>query len=299
MKAAYAKVSPTIDSIYQTVAPVVIDAVAKITPKHYSNIPTDARVDRWVKRLGLSHDHVLTFYSRFVAYDADGKGMITNTDFSDKIVQLKSTVLIEAIYDLMDTQKAGWISFGEYVDICCTFSCFECVDLIRYCFFVLDREKLGYVDKTEIKHFIKNIWEGHVSSDLMDAMNYLDLRDQGDGRFSFENISTFHTLYPSVFYPAFRLQMQIQRVSLGITWWDNKKLVMADAQKDLAMAEKLKEQQRLKKESEEETMSQEEMVYQRMGPIRYYLLPCLREGERQKIVQMAALAARLDNLTGH
>jgi hypothetical protein len=75
-------------------------------------------------------------------------------------------------------------------------------------------------------------------------------------------------------------------------------LQINDAQKDLALAEKLKEQARLKKENEADQMSQEEMVYQRMGPVKYYLLPCLREGERQKINQMAALAARLDNLTG-
>jgi hypothetical protein len=44
-------------------------------------------------------------------------------------------------------------------------------------------------------------------------MDYLDMKDQGDGRFSFDNIQIFHSLFPSVFYPAFRLQVQLQRVS--------------------------------------------------------------------------------------
>jgi Ca2+-binding EF-hand superfamily protein len=146
-KNAYAKVVPVVNNVAEVVGPVVNNVVNKIMPAQPTSIPTDARVDRWVKRLGLTPHHLLTIYTRFVKYDSEGKGMITNTDFVDKILQLKSTVIIEAVFDLMDTQKAGWISFGEYVDTCCTFSSFECIDMLRYCFFVLDREKQGYVDK--------------------------------------------------------------------------------------------------------------------------------------------------------
>lgn len=154
MKAAYAKIAPAVDTVYEIVAPVAMDVLDKVIPKTHTSIPTDARVDRWVKKLSLTHDHVLVFYNTFFKYDSEGKGMITTTDFIDKIIQLKPTVIMDALYDLMDTQKAGWITFGEYVDICCTFSCFEVVDLIRYCFFVLDREKLGYVDKVTIRKHV-------------------------------------------------------------------------------------------------------------------------------------------------
>jgi hypothetical protein len=70
-----------------------------------------------------------------------------------------------------------------------------------------------YSLQSEIKHFLKNIWENNVAIELVHAMDYLDMKDQGDGRFSFDNIQIFHSLFPSVFYPAFRLQVQLQRVS--------------------------------------------------------------------------------------
>jgi hypothetical protein len=43
-----------------------------------------------------------------------------------------------------------------------------------------------YSLQSEIKHFLKNIWENNVAIELVHAMDYLDMKDQGDGRFSFD-----------------------------------------------------------------------------------------------------------------
>lgn len=305
MKAAYAKIAPHVDEFNKRVAPFVEVATPvakavyeKIVPKVHTNIPVDARVDRWVAKLKLTPEQIRQLYGVFVQYDSDSKGMITQTDFTEKILCLATTVIIEAMFDMMDTKKAGFVSFGEFVDIICTFAMFEVTELVRYCVFVLDREKIGYVDKNDIKHFLKNIWENNVNSNLHEAMDYLDRRDPGDGRFTYLNIVDFHMLYPSAFYPAFRLQTQLIRISFGIFWWENKKASIVGERNDIARQERLLELQRQKDANDEANMSQDELIYQRMGPIKYYLLPCLRESERQKIMQIAALSAKLDNLNG-
>ncbi len=68
--------------------------------------------------------------------------------------------------------------------------------------------------------------------------------------------------------------------------------------KKAADEEREKERKRKLEQEKAENMSNEELVIQRMGVLKYYLLPCLRESEREKIKVIQALSAQLDAKVG-
>lgn len=51
------------------------------------------------------------------------------------------------------------ITFGEYVEITCTFACFEVNDILKFLFFALDNNKTGLVEKVTSRLF--NIHSSH------------------------------------------------------------------------------------------------------------------------------------------
>ena len=77
-----------------------------------------------------------------------------------------------------------------------------------------------------------------------------------------------------------------------------KKFELQDAVKKAADEEREKERKRKLEQERAENMSNEELVIQRMGVLKYYLLHCLREGEREKIKVIQALSAQLDAKVG-
>jgi hypothetical protein len=53
------------------------------------------------------------------------------------------------MFTMLETKKSGVISFGEYVEIICTWGTFETIDMIKYIFYCLDSGKTGFVDKVK------------------------------------------------------------------------------------------------------------------------------------------------------
>jgi len=66
------------------------------------------------------------------------------------------------------------VNFGEFVEIVCTICLFEVQDLLKYVFYILDREKGGWIDKIELRHFIKTIYGDSINSNVLTALEFLD-----------------------------------------------------------------------------------------------------------------------------
>jgi len=49
----------------------------------------------------------------------------------------------DAIFDLIDTEDTANIEFGEFVQGVCTFAMFQVVDVLRFSFFIFDKDKNG------------------------------------------------------------------------------------------------------------------------------------------------------------
>jgi Ca2+-binding EF-hand superfamily protein len=263
----------------------------------------DVRIERMMKSFSITDEDLTILHRVFHKYDRNRSGKLTVEDYFSLILQLPRTPLLESLLDLVGTTKNGEISFGEFVEITCTYAFFETNEIIRYCFFIIDRERAGYIYKAEIKHFIKTIWsEGLVpnnyGSNFKAAHAYLDEKDEdGLGQFVMRDIIEFHKLFPFIFYPAFRLQFEIERSSLGEQVWEVKKKIVKDLQNKEKKAIEDAEGKRMRALEEQKAKTEEENLRKRMG-WKYYLMFWNRKRERAKMLKIAAITAQLDNEFG-
>jgi Ca2+-binding EF-hand superfamily protein len=99
------------------------------------------------------------------------------------------------------------------MDFMFTFCLFEPMDMIKFIFLTFDPENTGFVDKDEIRHFIYALHQTKENATIEQGLEYLDDHDDGDGRFEFFQIKDMHFRFQQLFYPAFRLLVQVSTKS--------------------------------------------------------------------------------------
>lgn len=256
-------------------------------------IPSDPRIDKQKARLTISDEEITVLFDVFTRYDKEGSGFISTADYFNQLLQIQPSLFTDAMFDLIDSEYAGKITFGEFVDVTCTFACFESIEMIKYCFFILDRDKVGEVDIKEVEHFIYLMWDHIVNSNLTIAVDFMRTLDAGDGRVNFKDILLLHKLYPSVFYPAFRIQDTVIATSWGETWWQLKK---DDVNEKLANERKMQEMKKNRQKADlqrEQERLNEEMVMKKMG-WKYYVFFWQRDKARKQIAKIAAINKQLE-----
>lgn len=111
---------------------------------------------------------------------------------------------------------------------------------------------------------------------------------------SFPQLYSTQRKFPMVFDPLYQLQVSIINNTLGEVWWESHKANLSDI-KEKRKVEELKAL--LEKEKAEERANEvvsDEMILNRMGYLRYYLMPWQREFEKERILKIAALEQELE-----
>lgn len=95
------------------------------------------------------------------------------------------------------------------MDAITTFCLFEEEDILRFCFFILDREKNGYIEKDEMRMLVNMLYnidpvKGPTGNT---KVAFEKLSVQQDGKIEFWEFELFNQAFPSLFFPAFRLQV--------------------------------------------------------------------------------------------
>lgn len=256
-------------------------------------LPKDERIDKINKKLMLEEDDLVLLYTIFNRYDREGSGFISTIDYFEQLLEIKPSLFTDAMFDIIDSEYAGKITFGEFVDVTCTFACFETTEMLKYCWFILDRDKVGEVDIKEVEHFIYLMWDHDTNSNMDMAIDYMRTLDTGDGRVNFKDILMVNAAYPFVFYPTFRIQATVTATSMGEIWWDKKK---AEVQEKLEHERKLEEMKKNRKKADlakEQERLNEEMVKKKMG-WKYYVFFWQRDKARKQIAKIAAINKQLE-----
>ena len=257
-------------------------------------VPRDIRVDKWVKMLELEPGQVETLFMQYQDLDKEKMGFLNNNDFIQHL-SFEVNLLTAGIFELVVTSRMGVCSFGEFLDIVCTFGMFEVSEILKFIFFVLDPEKMGDADIKETAALIYSI-HGVQNSNLEKAVEYLkSLDDGGDGRISFKDLLLLHNSYPFVFAPAFKLQTNLNREFLGVDYWEAKKLEFVQKREEAQRIERMKKEAAARDIEKEEQRQFEEMVMKKMG-WKYYGMFWRRENARAKLKKMAALNKQLEAL---
>jgi len=189
----------------------------------------------------------------------------------------KRSIFGDGLFELLNIRHRGKISFGEWLHVVTTYCLFEKEDILKYCFFVFDRDKNGYVEQDEFTIIINVLYhivppDGPRGNTKVAMFQLKEWWYQEDGRVDFPEVRFFNKQYPALLYPAYRLQYNMMLTTMGEEWWNGRKALLQDIREDKVKAEELK---RAKKEARKEKMRQRK-IRKKMGILRYYCCPFLR-----------------------
>jgi Ca2+-binding EF-hand superfamily protein len=160
------------------------------------------------------------FWKIFVKFDRDREGTITLETFFNEIIGVERNLFGDAIFDLIDSEDTDVIEFGEFVQAVCTFAMFQVMDILRFSFFIFDKDKNGYIDKDELELFVKTLHNDGLTGNIISALKSITFNH--DGKFDFAEFANLHDRFPAILYPAFRLQKEMRMKIGGTSWWSKK-----------------------------------------------------------------------------
>ncbi|CAM9181623.1 unnamed protein product [Discosporangium mesarthrocarpum] len=233
----------------------------------------DKRTEKCIQQLLLKNADLVAAFQLFRTHDIAQRGCVTLSTFYKMLGERKS-IFGDSVFELIGIRNFQELTFSEWLHAITTYCLFEEEAILKFCFFILDREKNGYVEKDEIRMLVNMLY--HVdpvkgpTGNTKIAFDKLPI--QGDGKIEFWEFELFHKAFPSLFFPAFRLQVKMMQAVWGETWWRKRKRLI---QSNLEVRRKQEEEDRMADIKRVERMRQRR-VRRKMGVLYYYCCPCGR-----------------------
>lgn len=251
----------------------------------------DSKIEKIKKLFKIPQDKVDILWRHFTKYSRGG--FLHADDFFNKYLNISKSRIALSMFELMDTRNDESLTFDEFLKIICTFATFSTIDLVRFCFYALDMDRTGTVEKNEVKHFVYDMWDNNLTSNTHTGLSYLDRIDDGDSRYNFQEFFEMHVKYPQLLYPVFRLQQVVIQRTLGETWWEWKRVHLIEEKLETKEKNAARIKQEQIKNEKEALKANDYMVKKRMG-ISWYLFPWLRDSVRARINKMVAISNEID-----
>ncbi|CAM9224798.1 unnamed protein product [Choristocarpus tenellus] len=234
----------------------------------------DQRTIKCIEQLALKNSDLAVAFKLFRSHDIACRGCISLNTFYNMIGERKS-IFGDSVFELIGIRNYQELTFSEWLHAITTYCLFEEEAILQFCFFIVDREKNGYVEEDEMRMIVNMLYNvDPVKGPTGNTKKAFDMLPiQGDGRIEFWEFELFHKAFPSLFYPAFRLQVKMMQAVWGAKWWSKRKRFL---QNRLEAHRKREEKGRMAEANRKEIMRQRR-IRRKMGILRYYFWPCGRE----------------------
>ena len=238
----------------------------------------DERTQQTIDMLKMTAKDMGVMWQKFSKFDKDKSGTIDIDEFY-KLIGEKRSLFADSIFELIDLDGNDTLDFGEFIQTCGTFCMFGRDDVRKFCFYIFDKDKNGYIEQDELTALIDLLHENELEINCKSALMKFDTN--GDGKIDFGEFTIMDISYPMLLYPAYRLQESMMARTLGGKWWKHKQVYL--------MGERAKVQKKDDDKSKAENARKDKLrnmeIKRRMGPINYYLCFWKREEEKQKLVK--------------
>ena len=179
---------------------------------------TDPRAVEAAQALDLQMSDLRRLKYRFDTVDIDGSGNIDSEEYFSSIGEARSP-FTDKLFALIDLDASGTIDFNEWVRVLATYCMFTKDEILRFCFECFDMDGSGTIDEKEFIELCKVVNNAAPAfpSNFKRALEEFDVNE--DGLIDYSEFVELDRRYPLVLFPAFRLQDQMQKLSLGSTGW--------------------------------------------------------------------------------
>ncbi|KAL7540828.1 hypothetical protein ACHAXR_011086 [Thalassiosira sp. AJA248-18] len=188
---------------------------------------------------------------------------------------------LDGIFDLVGTKDFHAMTYGEFLDGVCTFGMFKFEDMLKFVFFILDKDKQGRIPRFQLLRFVESI---HVKKILVfeqvilpndkkppsrakDDTLRLPAAERQKSSVDFLALKKLCIDYPTMLEPMLLFQDTLRRRIMGEVWWKRKENEIEKHFRTLDQSrekERRKEEKRLHKERKDKIIAE-------VGRIPYYL----------------------------
>lgn len=235
----------------------------------------DLRVRRAMAIGKLDMKDVAVFWKKFRKLDKEMRGNIEVESFYDAMEE-KRSIYGDGVFELLDINHVGTINFGEFIQSIVVMCLFEREEVMKYCFYVFDKDKNGYVEKDEL-HTMLNVFHHVGPNEELKGNQKIAKKKMNitaeDVKIEFDEVKKIALTYPSLWYPAFRIQNNLMTEYMGHNWWSKKKRYLQDMKELKARKKKEKE---LEADAKFERLRQRK-IRKKMGILKYYCTPWTRK----------------------
>lgn len=227
----------------------------------------DDRIMRTAEMLKLTKSDIAGLFECFQTYDYDREGRITTKDFFEHLIKEPRNMFANALFELVDIDEYERLEFGEFMQVVCTYCSFEKIEILKFCFFIFDKDKHGYIEQDELKFLVEMLHQSDIKGNVSVAFQAIPFK--ADGKFDFREFCKLNDDFPTVLFPAFRLQQSMKINIMGEGWWDRKQSIMINERDNIKYAHERRVRMEIRKR---ERMRQDDIRHD-MGFFKYYAMP--------------------------
>lgn len=171
-----------------------------------------------VRALCLTQRQLRKLKLRFEKVDIDQTGKVDISEFFEMLDE-ERTPLSNELFALIDLDGNGSIEFDEFVNVLMTYCMYSKEDILRFCFNCFDKDNSDSIDEGEFMLLLGAVNNARplFPGNFRTALEQFDTNN--DGLLDFQEFQLLDKRYPLIFFPAFRLQDQMQKKTLGETAW--------------------------------------------------------------------------------
>ena len=226
-------------------------------------IPDD-KMQKQIDLLKMEKKDLGKLWASFKRYDKDKSGAIDVDEFY-KMLGEKRSLFGDSIFELIDIDDNNQLDFSEFMTVVSTYCMFGREDVRKFCFYIFDKDKNGYIEADELAALIDLLHDNMLNGNAKTAMEKFD--KNGDGKIDFGEFTTMDKEFPMLLYPAYELQNKMMAATLGRKWWMDKQRELDDER----IMERKKILDAQKKEKQRKQKLRDKEVKRRMGALQYYL----------------------------
>ena len=236
------------------------------------------RMKRAIKTFLLSNSDIGKLWKAYNRVDTTRIGKITLDDLFKGYEMENWQLVAESLMALIDVElndiEPACIDFSDFVTAVCTFCALEPPEVLRFCMFIFDPEKNGFIEVDDLKALMNNLHGVLPPATVFgnQKRSWQVLEFPVNGHIDYEELVEIHAKVPLMLKPIFRLQSCFVNKYLGEKYWEWKKRSIFEAKirADLLLAKK-----KAKKEKKARS-GVDKKIKKKMGLLRYYLCPFCR-----------------------
>jgi len=169
----------------------------------------------------VTRDEADVLYEAFDGADRSRDGYINQLEFL-RMLNLKSSAFTKRIFGLFDANGNDEVDFGEFVTMCWSYMCMSKYAMVLLAFALYDADDSGDVEASEVAAMLGELeadpnFDTRMISDL--SLDKVSVGERKNLRITLDTFTCFALKYPSVLYPALRVQEDFRSKIGGPGFW--------------------------------------------------------------------------------